>query len=61
MQLPLRPLYAVPRGDPRPLSIRLPGGQVADLVLFEANGHARSVCVWTLRGRAMHFVLAGDA
>lgn len=61
MQLPLRPLYALARGDPRPLAIRLPSGHVADLVLFEGNGHTRSVCVWTLRGRPLHFVLAGDA
>ena len=61
MQLPLRPLSTLPSRDPRPIAIRLPSGQVVDLVLFDGNGHVRSVCVWTLRGRALHFVLAGEA
>lgn len=61
MQLALRPLYTLPVGGHCALTLRLPCGRSLDLVLYDGGGHARSVFVWSMRGHAVHFVVAGDA
>lgn len=59
--LALVPLYCVPVHDHHALTVRLPRGGPAELVLYDGGGVTRSVAVWRLSGCVLLLVPAADA